>query len=43
MSDSCRERQEHVERLFADHCEAVLAYALRRAVRATVEDVAAER
>lgn len=42
MSDTRGERRERFERLFADHYEAVLAYALRRAERGAAEDVAAE-
>lgn len=42
MSDAQRDRQQRFERLFADHYEAVLGYALRRAVRELAEEVAAE-
>lgn len=42
MSDTRGERRERFERLFADHYEPVLAYALRRAMREAAEDAAAE-
>lgn len=42
MSDAQRDRQQRFETLFADHYEAVLAYALRRVVRELAEEAAAE-
>lgn len=42
MSKTRAERRDRFERIFADHYEAVLAYALRRASREVAEDVAAE-
>lgn len=42
MSDASGEGRQQFERLFADHYEAVLAYALRRAAREVAEEVAAE-
>lgn len=42
MSNTRAERRDRFERLFADHYEAVLAYALRRAAREMAEDVVAE-
>lgn len=42
MRSEQEERRQRFERLFADHYEAVLAYALRRAARELAEEVAAE-
>ncbi len=42
MRDAPGERRDRFERLFADHYEALLAYALRRATRDEAEDVVAD-